>query len=213
MLALRYMDHRAAKAFILAKLKAELPPTRTYHSLEHTLDVYASVIDIGEREGVAGLDMILLTTAALFHDAGFIHVDLEHEAESCRITRQHLPQWGFSADQVARICDMIMATRIPQAPHDKLSRILCDADLDYLGRGDFFSIGHTLFEELRAYKVLTTEHEWNVIQDRFLSRHHYHTGTNRALREPRKQQHLAEIRRMLAAEGGTGSHERRSPVG
>jgi hypothetical protein len=33
------------------------------------------------------------------------------------------------------------------------------------------------------------------------------------LREPRKQQHLAEVRRMLAAEGGTGSHERRSPVG
>jgi len=199
------MDHRAAKTFILAKLKAELPAQRTYHSLGHTLDVYASVIDIGEREGVVGTDMVLLTTAALFHDAGFLHVDFEHEEESCRITREHLPQWGFSEDQVARICDMIMATRIPQRPHDKLSRILCDADLDYLGRADFFTIGHTLFEELRSYKVINTEHEWNLIQDRFLSKHHYHTGTNRSLREPLKQQHLAEVRRRLAVEGDTGN--------
>ena len=60
------MDHRAAKAYILARLKAELPATRTYHSLAHTLDVYAAAIDIAEQEVVSEKDMLLLTTAALF---------------------------------------------------------------------------------------------------------------------------------------------------
>lgn len=195
------MDHRAAKAFILAKLKNELPARRTYHSLAHTLDVYAAAIDIGEHEGVTGEDMVLLTTAAVFHDSGFILQDLEHEEASCRLVREHLPQWGFTGPQIERICAMIMATRIPQSPHDKLSRILCDADLDYLGRADFFSIGHTLFEELRAYGVLTTERQWNEIQDRFLSHHHYHTHTNKVQREPLKQDHLAQVRRRLQEEG------------
>jgi uncharacterized protein len=197
------MDHRAAKAFILAKLKAELPPTRTYHSLAHTLDVYAAAIDIGEHEGIAGQDMVLLTTAALFHDSGFIHVDLEHEVASCGLVREHLPAFGYTESQIEHICTMIMATRIPQTPHDKLSRVLCDADLDYLGREDFFTIGHTLFEELRSYGVLSTEQEWNVIQDKFLSKHRYHTHTNKANREPLKQEHLAAVRRMLAPDTGS----------
>ncbi len=191
------MDQRAAKAFILAKLKDELPEKRTYHCLEHTLDVYASAIDIGEQEGVSGEDMVLLSTAALYHDAGFLLQDLEHEEASCRLVREHLPQWGYSSGQIERICAMIMATRIPQTPHDKLSRILCDADLDYLGRDDFFEIGNTLYAELRSYGVLSTEREWNELQDKFLSHHHYHTSTNKNLREARKQEHLAEVRRKL----------------
>jgi len=197
------MDHRAAKAFILAKLKAELPATRTYHSLAHTLDVYAAAIDIGEREGIGGQDMMLLTTAALFHDSGFINVDLEHEEASCVLVREHLPGFGYVEEHIERICTMIMATRIPQTPHDKLSRVLCDADLDYLGREDFFTIGSTLFEELRSYGVLSTEQEWNVIQDRFLSKHRYHTQTNKTNREPLKQEHLAAVRRLLVGDVGS----------
>jgi uncharacterized protein len=192
------MDHRAAKAFILAKLKADLPEARTYHSLEHTLDVYASAIDIGEREGISGDDMVLLTTAALYHDAGFLLQDLEHEQASCRLVRKHLPGWGFSDVQVERICAMIMATKIPQSPRDKLARILCDADLDYLGRGDFVPVGDSLFLELKAYGVLQTRREWDQLQDRFLSRHHYHTRTNKTLREAQKQEHLATVRERLA---------------
>ena len=54
------MDPDAAKAYILSRLKNELDPKWTYHSLEHTLDVYASVIGIAEQEGVEGQDLVLL---------------------------------------------------------------------------------------------------------------------------------------------------------
>lgn len=198
MLASQLMDHRAAKAYILARLKAELPASRTYHSLAHTLDVYAASIDIGEQEGISEADMLLLTTAALFHDSGFILQDLHHEEASCRLARENLGRWDYTEAEIERICGMIMATRIPQSPHDKLSRILCDADLDYLGRDDFFTVGDTLFEELRSYGVLKTATEWNTLQDQFLSRHSFHTATNKKLREPRKKEHLAAVRRKLA---------------
>lgn len=193
------MDPRAAKAFILKKLRDELPDARTYHSLEHTLDVLAAVIDIAEKEGVSGEDLELLKTAALYHDAGFTEKDDDHEAVSCDLVRATLPGFGYSDSQVERICSMIMATKIPQAPGgDQLARILCDADLDYLGRPDFFRIGDELFAEMMRYGRLSSEREWNELQVSFLKAHTYFTATNVRDREPAKQEHLAAVKRWLA---------------
>lgn len=192
------MDQRAAKAFILARLRAELPASRTYHSLEHTLDVYASAITIAEQEGVVGTELDLLKTAALFHDSGFLVQDQEHEEGSCTLVREHLPRFGYTPAEVERVCAMIMATKLPQSPQDHLARILCDADLDYLGRPDFFRIGDTLFAELKSRQVVSTPREWNELQERFLDRHRYFTATNERQREPMKQENLAAVRRWLA---------------
>lgn len=191
------MDPQAARTYILTRLRTELPVARTYHSLEHTLDVYASVVDIAEQEGVTGEGLTLLKIAALYHDCGFTVQDLDHELAGCGLVREKLPEFGFSAEQVERICDMIMSTRIPQTPRNKLARILCDADLDYLGRGDFERIGSTLFQEMRHYGVLSTERQWNELQVRFLERHKYFTATNKRSREPVKQQHLEKVKDWL----------------
>lgn len=191
------MDTQGAKAYILARLRNDLPAERTYHSLEHTLDVYASAIGIAEQEGVTGDDLALLKIAALFHDAGFAVQDADHEQAGCDIVRGVLPGFDFSEAQVDRVCGLIMATRIPQSPRDHLEEILCDADLDYLGRSDFKRIGDTLFAEMRAYGALSTEREWNELQVRFIEKHRYFTATNKRAREERKQEHLAGVRQWL----------------
>jgi len=191
------MDSGSARAYILEQLRTRLPIKRTYHCLEHTLDVYASAISIAEQEGVDGEGLVLLKIAALYHDAGFLAQDTDHEEAGCRIAQEVLPGFGFNERQIEQVCDMIMATRIPQSPRDELARILCDADLDYLGRADFNRIGATLFEEMRTYGVLSTEREWNQLQVRFIERHSYFTQTNKQLREPVKQAHLAEVRAWL----------------
>lgn len=193
------MDAHGAKAYILARLKEELPAARTYHSLEHTLDVYASAIGIAEQEGITGEGLALLKIAALYHDAGFIVQDHDHEEGSCAIVRDMLPRFGFNGRQVELVCDMIMATRIPQRPRNKLARVLCDADLDYLGRNDFGPIGEALFLEMRTYGVLKDEREWNELQERFLERHTYFTATNKTQREPVKQRHLLDVKAWLAS--------------
>lgn len=191
------MDAQAARNYILVRLKKELPIARTYHSLEHTLDVYASAIGIAEQEGIEGEGLVLLKIAALYHDSGFVVQDHDHEEASCSIVKEMLPGFGFNERQVQLICEMIMATRIPQAPRNKLARVLCDADLDYLGRGDFERIGSSLFAEMKTYGVLKNEREWNELQVRFLERHSYFTSTNKEQREPVKQKHLAAVRRWL----------------
>jgi uncharacterized protein len=191
------MDTRGAKAYILSRLKDELDPARTYHSFQHTLDVYASAITIGEEEGVTGEELELLKTAALFHDVGFLHTGEEHEAASCAIIEEVLPRFAYTPEHVERISAMVMATRVPQRPEDALARILCDADLDYLGRPDFRWVGDTLFAEMKSFGQLGSEREWNELQVRFLDAHRYFTSTSQRLREPVKQQNLAAVRQWL----------------
>lgn len=187
------MDPQAAETYILGRLREGLPPHRSYHSCEHTLDVYRTAITIAAAEGVAGEALDLLKTAALYHDSGFLIQDQEHEQGSCMIVREALPDFGYTTAQIDRICVMIMATKIPQDPVDELSRILCDADLDYLGRPDFFRIGATLFSEFKHYGLLNTEREWNELQVRFLEKHHYFTRRSKLVREPVKRKHLATV--------------------
>lgn len=186
-----------AKTFILGKLRKELPKHLSYHSVEHVKDVFNACKSLAAAEGVKGDDLKLLLTAALFHDTGFLKGQKEHEKKSCQIARKHLPDFGYNKEQIKVICGMIMATKVPQQPQNHLEQIICDADLDYLGRDDFFTIGEKLFAELSVYGILSTEDEWNKLQVRFLEAHNYFTDTAIKLRKKRKDKHLRAIKKKI----------------
>ncbi|MBL7828550.1 MAG: HD domain-containing protein [Saprospiraceae bacterium] len=192
------MDYQAAKQFIISKLRDELSDKLHYHGVHHTLDVLKMAAEIAENEGVGSHNITLVKTAALYHDCGFVENKHEgHEAVGCRIVRENLPGFGYTATDIETICSMIMATKIPQSPKNILEEILCDADLDYLGRKDFFQIGQTLFEELQAYHLLNDEQAWNRLQVSFLSAHRFHTTTNKLLREPVKLRYLEDLKELV----------------
>ena len=191
------MNYRGAKTFILEKLEQELKPIYTYHGKHHTLDVLSVTAELCALEDVSDYETKLLKTAALFHDAGFIYSPTNHEATSCEIARDVLPSFDYSEAEIERICGMIMATKIPQSPQNHLEQILADADLDYLGREDFFSIGNTLFQELRILGILQTETEWNRLQIKFLESHRFHTSTNIQRREPAKRRFVDKIKSLV----------------
>ena len=91
-----------------------------------------------------------------------------------------------------------MATQIPQKPRNLTEQILCDADLDYLGRDDFFTIGDKLFAELSMYGMINTEEEWNRLQTGFLEKHHYFTVTALKLRKDKKDENLAIVKSKIS---------------
>ncbi len=188
------MQFENAGKFILNKLGKELPQHLSYHSVEHIHDVYTAAEKLGKQENISDYEMKLLLTAAWFHDSGFLKGAKDHEEESCRITRQTLPDYGYTEEEIERICGMIMATRIPQSPKNHLEEILADADLDYLGRDDFFTIGDKLFAELSIFGFLKTTDEWNRLQVRFLESHHYFTPTAIQQKQAIKEAHLALVK-------------------
>lgn len=192
------MNYTTAKADILEKLKTQLAPELYYHSLEHTLDVLAITTELCQLEKVSAYHAQLLKTAALFHDSGFTIAAEEHEKLSCNIARETLPKYGYTSAEIGQICGMIMATKIPQSPKNKLEQILSDADLDYLGRKDFYPIGKQLFKELKHRNPLFAEEVWNRIQVSFLEAHQYFTTTNKQRRAPQKALYLQELKNLVA---------------
>ncbi|MFP5439408.1 MAG: HD domain-containing protein [Bacteroidia bacterium] len=184
------MDFEKAKDAILKKLTAELPPSLAYHSVEHVLDVLRAVEKHIAAQGITGHDAVLLRTAALYHDSGFTVQPEGHEELSCGIAGEMLPQFGYSPEDIDAICGMIMATRIPQSPKTPLEEILADADLDYLGRDDFFEISAKLFKELKSRGLVSNEDQWNKIQLPFFENHRYFTAYAKAERNILKAEHF-----------------------
>jgi len=188
------MQVKQAGKFILNKLRRELPERLTYHGVDHSIDVYESAQRIAKAEGLSNYEQKLLLTAALFHDSGFIKSREGHEEESCKIARQHLPGYNYRPVEIEIICDMIMATRLPQSPHNRMEEILCDADLDYLGRDDFFALSNKLYSELCREGLIENEEEWNREQADFMGGHSYHTATSIKLRQPKKEQYIKLVK-------------------
>ena len=75
--------------------------------------------------------------------------------------------------------------------------IICDADLDYLGRDDFFTISDTLRRELRDHGKINSDRVWDEIQVKFLTMHRYFTNSAKKLRESKKMEHLEVIKQRL----------------
>lgn len=186
-------DYKGAGEFILGKLKNELPGKLLYHRLEHTLDVLDAAIKIAAAEKIPEEEKKLLRMAVLFHDSGYMYVYKNHEDEGCRIVKKCLPGFGFTREQINKICAIIMATKDPKHPKSKLDKIIVDADLDYLGRDDVYEIAQKLFDELKIYGRISTTKEWDNFQVNFLKNQHYHTNYSKKNREPKKQQYLNEL--------------------
>jgi uncharacterized protein len=186
-----------AEKNIIEMLQEKLPAVLYYHGLHHVLDVLDAAQRLGEMEKISEHEMELLRLAALLHDSGYTRSQAEHEARGCDIAKETLPQFGYSEKEIESICGMIMATKYPQHPKNHLEEILCDADLDYLGRDDFFVIGATLYKELTEKGVVSGELEWNKLQESFLTSHSYFTESANGLRKAKKQSHLEQIRSVL----------------
>jgi uncharacterized protein len=179
------------KELVIAKLIRELPQGIFYHAPEHTLDVFNCTIELSKQENFTSAETDLVSTAALFHDTGYILSREGHELNSCKIAKNILSSKGYPENEIEQICKLIMATKIPQKPFDKLSMVLCDADLDYLGRDDFFKLSEKLYAEMLFFGAIKTEAEWQKLQINFLQSHYYFTATEQRLNEPKKQEHLA----------------------
>ncbi len=185
---------------ILDKLEKELPAYLYYHNVKHTVDVVTEVELIGWGEGVSDEEILLLKTAALFHDAGHIVAYDNHEYHGTIMAQEYLPQFNYTPEQIKCICELIMATKLPPKPKNLLEKIMCDSDLDYLGRSDFIPVSNTLYKELKEQKKIGSLNDWNKIQLNFISEHQYFTKTAQSLREVNKQKQIERIMQIIEPE-------------
>jgi len=190
------MELEKAEKYIFQKLKKELPKHLYYHSIGHVEDVLNAAINLAKLEKINENDFQLLKIAVLLHDSGFTITVKNHEKSGCQIAKEILPQFDFTQNQIKKICGMIMATKIPQTPHNQLEEIICDADLDYLGRNDYATISQLLYMEININKTLDYI-GWLKLQIDFLEKHHYFNATTIKMRTKKKAKTLEKLKKEL----------------
>ncbi len=188
------INYYKAERFILSKLKKELSSKLHYHSYDHSKDVTRQAERIAIGEGITDEDLFLLKSAASYHDAGFVEKYDKNEPIGARMAEEILPNFGYTSAHIERIKELIYVTQIPHQPKNKLEEIICDADLDYLGRDDFHEIADRLRLELKEHGKIDSDKKWDEIQVSFLTQHRYFTHTSIETRKAKKKQNLEEIK-------------------
>jgi predicted metal-dependent HD superfamily phosphohydrolase len=185
---------------VVKRLRFDLNVKYLYHDCRHTEDVIRQCQEIAYRESVGVDDLALLKLAALYHDLGFLVQRANHEAAGAEIFLNEAAVSEMTVEDKEHVARLIMVTKIPQQPKTLLESIICDADLDYLGREDFPAIAEFLYLELKACGEMSDRNRWNELQLSFLGAHQYHTESSRKLRSNGLQNNLLFVRRRLAGQ-------------
>lgn len=192
------MNYEGVKAFMLEKLRNELDPSLYYHDINHTIDVLESSERLLNAESVPEDGQLIVKTACLFHDSGMLRTYMGHEEASCEIAKEVLPGYDYPTETIETICKMIITTKLPQSAETITEKIICDADLDYLGRNDFYMISHRLKHEWEIHHIMEISlKEWYQLQVDFLKNHQFFTKSAIESRDACKQKNLREILELL----------------
>ena len=106
--------------------------------------------------------------------------------------------FGYSPREIEIVESLIMVTTMPQAANTKLEKVICDADLDALGREDFFITSFQLQLEWKLYGIMNcTLAEWIRFEIDFMEKHHYFTSSAIQLREKQKQKNIKAFKDLL----------------
>ena len=191
------INYNKAERYITRVLQKGLSKKLHYHCLDHIKDVVRAVENLALTEDVTDEGLFLLKSAASYHDAGFIEQYDKNEPIGARMAEEILPKYGYTDQHIKIIKELIYVTQIPHNPKNKLEEIICDADLDYLGRDDFHEIADRLRLELREHGKIDSDRKWDELQVQFLTNHKYFTKTAVETRRPKKLQNLEDVKQRL----------------
>ena len=184
--------------YIRALFKDELPVGIKYHDANHTLHPTRGVVAVANRiaiaENISEHDRELLIAAAYFHDTGYIREYDKNEPIAARMAGRILKLIGYKPKEVAKVQKMILATDLARVPKTHAEKILCDADLDNLGREDFFKLDGKLRQGRRGRGLdVSDDVKWYKGTLEIIKNHQYYTESQKKMREADKQKNIKRL--------------------
>ena len=166
-----------------------------YHSYKHAIEVMERSIYLWEKEWLPKDEIEILWLAWLFHDTGFVIQYDKNEPIWAKIAQNYLRSILYWEEKIKLIERMILATDPDyKNPKDIYESIIKDADMDNLGRKDFFEKSHSLKKELEVIKnIKIKDPDWNHWSVDLLKEHHYATFTQQNERDNIKSENLKQM--------------------
>jgi len=181
--------------YIRELFRDELPNGIKYHDADHTLNPTKGVVAIANKiaiaENISKHDRELLITAAYFHDTGYIREYDKNEPIAARMAGRILKLIGYKPNEIEKIQNMILSTDLAVEPKTHLEKILCDADLDHLGRPDFLELDAKLREGRRNRGVdVSDDEKWYRGTLDLMKNHKFYAESQKISKEKEKQKNI-----------------------
>lgn len=185
--------------FVRQLFKDKLSTLFTYHNFNHTLGVVAAADQIAAAENINLTDKEILLIAAWFHDTGYTKGCSNHEDSSIAIVSDFLKDKEKSADYIAKVSDLINATRYGFEPQTLLEKIIKDADYFHLGSEEYSSSCESLrLEWKNLEQKFYSDNEWIIENFDFLiNRHRFYTDFALKYWQPLKEKYIESIQKQL----------------
>ncbi|MFK7779985.1 MAG: HD domain-containing protein [Candidatus Gracilibacteria bacterium] len=173
-----------------------------YHSYKHAIEVMERAMYLGEKEGLSEDELEVIGLAGLFHDTGFVIQYDNNEQIGSKIAQNYLKSILYPKEKIELVERLILAT-IPEykTPVDIYEKIIKDADMDNLGRKDFFERSNSLKKEIEIIKnIKIRDPEWNHGLVELLKEHQYEALTQKIERDGKKHENLEKMLKELEDE-------------
>ena len=183
---------------VLSMLEENLPKDLFYHDKNHTIEVYEASSKYANMERVPKHEKNLIMTASLLLYTGFTRRYNNNNELAVEIAESLLPDYGFVNSEKEIIYEMIRSIKIPQNPKTLLQKIICDSDMDHLGRLNFLLESDLLRGEWQIHrKKVCTDKEWYRLQLKFLENHQYFTNSAKKLRGKGKIENIKKLKKRI----------------
>ncbi|MCD0488669.1 DUF5706 domain-containing protein [Pedobacter sp. MC2016-14] len=188
------------KTHISAQFHAHMDDRLIYHNLYHTEQVVKNTVKIANHYQLGDEDFFVVTAAAWFHDLGYLVEWKHHEDKGAEAAASFLNQLGVDSVLIEKVNACIIATRMPQQPHNLLEQIVCDADLYHLGSESFKERNKTMRKEAEAFCGKNIEKgTWRDKTILLFEAHHYHTDFAQQQLNDGKARNLQQLKDKAAA--------------
>jgi len=187
-----------ARQFITSLLTTELSENCVFHTISHTLDVVANAEVIGKYCKLDEDSLNILRMCALFHDVGYVDAYDDHELYSAERAKTYLQSKHIDPKIIDQVEVAILSTKTPQDPKDKISKILCDADLMNLTFDDYFEQIDLMRKEWeKVGKAKLNNQEFYLSSLEFFQSHEYHSKYGKKVLQPKKEKTELKIRKKV----------------
>lgn len=194
------MDNILNKAsyYVIEQFENKFPKGITYHDLSHTTEAVQAAKIIGENSGINAVQFEILLLAAWFHDIGYKEDYNDHEERSAKLSSEFLTEHNYPSDSIDMIIRIILSTKLPHKPANLLEEIMCDSDICYIGKKEFYIRSQVLrveWENMLGKKF--SDLEWIRMNIDFLMKNKFHTKYAKSLYDDHRKENLAKLQKKI----------------
>ena len=182
------------EAYVSQYINTQVEARYAYHDLQHTLNVVKASVELSNYFSLSEVEHEMLRLAAWFHDIGYDEGPDNHEKRGAEHARRFLAQRNYPEEAIHKIEACILATKMPTTAKSTLEQILCDADLNHLGKKNYWERCSRVRQELNQTKdLIMSDQEWVDFELEFMTKHQWYTSAAKALFDKRKKKHLGQL--------------------